>query len=76
MPWGKGHLFFEPINKRAIEFAFGLWSHTDPTRKHLLVVNVTLNPAHQVLDVVGRGHLCRSLEIFRVLPEILKPVRR
>ena len=46
---------------------------TDTAWKHRLVINVALNPGHQVLDV-GRGwHLGWTLEVLRILPKILKP---
>ena len=47
---------------------------TNPTREHRLVVDITLDPGHQMLDVFGCWHFCRSLETLRILPKILEPI--
>ena len=50
----------------------------DPTYsagKHWLIVYIALHPCHQMLNVFGCWHLCRSFEILGVLPEILKSTR-
>lgn len=46
--------------------------HTDSAGEHLLIIDVALYPAHQVLDVFGCRHLGRTLVVFRVLPEVFK----
>jgi hypothetical protein len=69
--WGTGHLFAVSIQGCLV----CLWAFllTDPGRKHLLVVDVALNPCHQLLDVSRRGHLGRLLVVLRILPQVLKP---
>ena len=49
------------------------WRITNPARKHLFVVDIALDPCHQMLDIFRRRHLGRSLEILRVLPQVFKP---
>jgi len=46
----------------------GLGKPTYPTRKHGLIINIALDPRHQMFDVFRRGHLRGSLEVLRVLP--------
>ena len=41
---------------------------TDSARKHGFIVDIALNPSHQVLYILWRGHFGRPLEVFRVLP--------
>lgn len=48
---------------------------TDTARKHLLVIDVALDPGHQVFDVLGSGHFGWPFVFLRILPEILKPVK-
>ena len=48
-------------------------SRTDLARKHLFIVDVALNPAHQMFDIIRGGHFRRTFVILRVLPEILEP---
>ena len=51
-----------------------MWKgRTDSAGKHLLVVDVALHPAHQVLDVLRRRHFRWALEVLRVLPEVFEP---
>lgn len=40
--------------------------------ENCLIVNVTLNPCHQVFDVRRSGHFGGPLVGFGILPEILK----
>lgn len=47
---------------------------TYPAGKHGFIVDITLDPCHQMLDILRRRHLGRALEILGVLPEILKPI--
>lgn len=47
---------------------------TGPAGKHLLIVNVSLHPSHEMLDIFRRRHLGRPFVCFRVLPEVFKPV--
>jgi hypothetical protein len=54
--------------------SLGKW-HTDATWEHLLIVDVGLHPRHKVFDVLRRGHLCRLLVVFGVLPEVLELIR-
>lgn len=46
---------------------------TDLARHDRLVVNVGLNPRHQLLYIGRCGHLGGSLVVFAVLPKIFKP---
>ena len=48
---------------------------TNATGQNLFVVNVSLNPGHELLDVGRCGHLGRALVVLIVLPEILEPSR-
>jgi hypothetical protein len=45
---------------------------TDTAWECRFIVNVALYPRHQVLDILGCGHLGWSLEVFRVLPEVFE----
>jgi hypothetical protein len=45
---------------------------TNTAGEDLLVVDVTLDPSHQVFDVFGRGHLGGSFEVLGVLPEVFE----
>lgn len=45
---------------------------TGSAGEQLLVVNVALNPGHEMLDVCWGGHFGRSFVVFGVLPEILE----
>ncbi len=47
---------------------------TNSAWKHGLIVDIALNPSHQVLDVCWRRHLSRSLVVLGVLPEVFKPI--
>lgn len=47
---------------------------TDTTWEHSFVVNVALDPAHQMLDVRWSRHLRRSFVIFGILPQVLEPI--
>lgn len=49
-----------------------LGMHTDSAGEHLLVIDVALYPAHQMLNVFWGGHLGWTLVILRVLPEVFK----
>ena len=48
-------------------------AHTKAAGEDLFVVDTALYPAHQMLNVFRSRHLCRSLEVFRILPQILEP---
>lgn len=50
--------------------------HADAAGHDGLVVDVALDPAHELLDVGRGGHLGRALVVLVVLPEILKLVGR
>lgn len=51
----------------------GFWKgHAYPAREHRFVVDITLDPCHQMLDIFRCRHLGRSLEILGVLPEIFE----
>jgi hypothetical protein len=45
---------------------------TDSARKHLFIVHIALNPRHEMFNVFRGGHLGWTLEVLRVLPEILE----
>ena len=47
-------------------------TRTNSARKHGLVVDIALDPRHQVLHIFGRWHLRWTLEILRILPEEFK----
>lgn len=47
---------------------------TYPAREHRFVIDITLDPCHQMLDIFRCRHLGRSLEIIGVLPEIFEPI--
>lgn len=49
--------------------------HTNSAGEHLLIVDITLHPAHQMLDIFWSRHLGWSLVVLRVLPEVLEPAR-
>ena len=51
----------------------GGMTRTNATREHLLIIDVSLHPCHEVFNVFWGRHLCWSFEFFIVLPEILKP---
>lgn len=53
----------------------GRWP-TDPAGKHLLVVDIVLDPTHEVFDVLGRRHFGGFLEVLGILPEILESGQR
>ena len=61
---------FEDVTEKSRE---GLreWD-ADSAREHLLIVDVALNPRHQVLDILWCGHLCRLLVVLAILPEVFK----
>jgi hypothetical protein len=42
--------------------------NTNPAREHLLVVDVALDPGHEVLDIFRCGHLGGLLVVLSVLP--------
>lgn len=45
---------------------------TDAAWEGLFIVDIALYPSHQVLDILGSRHFRRSLEVFCILPEVLK----
>lgn len=47
---------------------------TNFARHDRLVIDVGLNPRHQLLYIGRCGHLGWSLVVFAVLPEIFKPI--
>lgn len=50
-------------------------ARTNARREHLLVVDVSLNPAHEMLNIFWCGHLRWLLELLVVLPQVLEFVR-
>lgn len=48
-------------------------ARTDSAGKHGFIVDVALDPRHQMLHILGRGHLRWPFEILRVLPEKFEP---
>ena len=49
---------------------------TNAARKHLLVVDVALDPCHEMLYVFWSGHLGWPFEVLVILPKVLKPLER
>jgi len=49
--------------------------YADTRRKHLFVVDVCLNPGHEMFDILRSRHLCRLLKVFVILPEVFKSIR-
>ena len=49
---------------------------TYPARKHLLIVDVALNPGHEMFYILGSRHFGRSLVLIAVLPKVLKSAGR
>ncbi len=47
---------------------------TNAAGEHRFVVDIALNPCHEMLDIFGCRHLSRTLVILRVLPQILEPI--
>jgi len=47
---------------------------TYSARKHLLIIDITLNPGHEMLDVFGGRHFGWALEVLTVLPEVLESI--
>lgn len=46
---------------------------TNPAWEDGFVINIALDPSHEMLDVCRSGHFSRSLVILRILPQIFKP---
>lgn len=61
----------ELVSKSQVRQRF---TRTYATREDGLIIDIALNPAHQVFDVGWCWHLGWSLVILGILPEILKPV--
>lgn len=49
---------------------------TNARGEHGLVIDVGLDPGHQVFNVFWGGHLGRLLVVLRVLPEVLEPKKK
>ena len=47
-------------------------AHTYPAWKHLLIVDVALDPSHQMLNILRSWHLGWTLELLLVLPQVLE----
>jgi hypothetical protein len=45
---------------------------TNTAREGLFIVDIALDPSHQMFDVLRRGHFRWTLEVFGVLPEIFE----
>lgn len=45
---------------------------TNTARESLFVVDIALYPGHQVFNVLRGRHFCWPLEVFCVLPKVLK----
>jgi hypothetical protein len=51
----------------------GFWEwHADSAGEHSFVVNIALDPSHQVFDISWRWHFGWPFVILRILPEILE----
>lgn len=46
--------------------------HTDSARENCLVVDIALDPSHQVFDVSRSGHFGGPFVGFGILPKVLK----
>lgn len=63
----------EALEHVADERRESLWErYADAAGEHLFIVDIGLHPSHQVLDILGCGHLGRSLVVLTVLPQVLK----
>jgi hypothetical protein len=51
-------------------------SSTNSAREDSLVVNVALNPAHQMFDICRSRHLRWAFKVLRILPQVLKFICR
>lgn len=60
----------------ALEIRANQKTHTNSAREDCLIVNIALNPAHQVFDVCRCSHLRGAFEVLRILPEVFELVRR
>ena len=67
----KGHAWHSKSVPLAVQDLVEL---TYPAREHRFVVDITLDPCHQMLDIFRCRHLGRSLEVLRILPEIFEPI--
>lgn len=67
----KGHAWHSKSALSGISYFF---EPTYPAREHRFVVDIALDPCHQMLDIFRCRHLGRSLEILRVLPKIFESV--
>jgi hypothetical protein len=62
-----------PLENLSNHAGEGFWEwHANSAGKHSFVVNVALNPSHQVLDISRRWHFGRPFVVLRILPEILE----
>lgn len=50
--------------------------HTDFAGKYRFVVDVGLDPGHELLNVRWGGHLSWTLVVLAVLPKVLEPAPR
>jgi hypothetical protein len=57
----------------SVDTVLNATGRTNATRENRLVVNIALDPSHQLLDVCRRRHLGRSFEVLGILPQILEP---
>ena len=61
---GKAHL----VGSISRSYGKDLVVRTNTAGEHLLVINVALDPGHQMLDVFWGGHLRWPSKVLRVLP--------
>jgi hypothetical protein len=62
-----------PLENLSNHAGEGFWEwHANSAGKHSFVVNVALNPSHQVFNISRRWHFGRPFVVLRILPEILE----
>ena len=49
---------------------------TNSAGEDSLIVNIALNPTHQMFDVCWSGHLGWAFVVLGILPQVLKFIRR
>ena len=53
----------------------GFWkANANPRGKHGFIVDIGLDPGHEVLDVFRRWHFGRTFVVFGILPEVFESI--
>jgi hypothetical protein len=73
MPWERARLHSESV--RYVSRKSERVKRTYPAGKHLLVIDVALNPCHEMFNVLGSWHLRGTLVVLAVLPQIFKSAK-